>query len=105
MTRKNNDYCSQEERSLLYEFLILKDLIEIPDDFYAHFFMQKMNEFMSCTKINGVRAIKRDAALIFSSLKKLHEAKKFLYPVDDQLISEGISVQVLNKLSEEFNIN
>ena len=105
MMRKRNEICSQEEYAFLLEFLISKHLIEVPEELYAHFFMQKINQFIKLTKGDAIRAIKRDATLIYATILQLSKSKKFIYPVDEQLISEGISNQILDNLSEEYSFN
>lgn len=99
MNRKGNESCSQEEYAFLLEFLIHKELTEIPEELYAHFFMHRMNQLIALTKADAISSIRKDAGLIYAILDQLSKCKNFIYPVDDQLISEGIKNQILDDLS------
>ena len=71
MQRKRNHNCSNEERFLLQEFLIDQELINIPDEFYGQFLMDKLNEIAAKDFENGIVRIIDEARIIYGLLNRL----------------------------------
>ena len=105
MKRYANNNCSQAELSVLYEFFIDKNISNIPDEYYAHYFMKLMNIFVESNFNTGIKKIIEDAPLIFALLRKLKTSKRWLYDVDNELIPQSVNNLLLESLSEQEGIS
>lgn len=100
--RKQNNNTSQQELMVLQEFLISLDLIQIPDEFYAHFMMAIFSKISDMSFNDAINQVTSDAILIVPLLKKLAKSNRWLYKVDSQLISDEVRNFVSNKIQDEL---
>ena len=105
MHRRSNGTCSQEERILVQELLMNMKLIDIPDEYFAHFTMQTFTEIASKNFENGINGIIENAPMIYTLLNKLRASRQWFYNVDNQLLTDDQKKIVKDFLQKENNIN
>ena len=66
------------------------NLIDIPDEFYAHFTMKTFTEIASKDLENGINDLVSMAPTIYALLKQLKGSNQWFYNVDKQILSEEI---------------
>ena len=71
MLRKSNRNCTNDERFVLQELLMNLNLIDIPDEFFAHFTMKTFTEIASKDLEDGINDLITAAPTIYALLKKL----------------------------------
>ena len=101
MLRKRNNNCTQAERFCLQELLMNLKLIDIPDEFFAHFTMKRFTEIASKDLENGVSDLIEHAPIIYALLRKLKKSKHWIYNIDNQILSKEIKEIVADYLEEQ----
>ena len=101
MKRKGNRQCTLEERAILQEFLINMNLINIPDEFFAHYTMRTFTEIASKNLENGITDVIENAPIIYALLKKLKNSKQWFYDVDGQILTEDVKAIVRESLEKQ----
>ena len=71
MLRKNNRDCSQGDRINLYEFLMHQKLIDIPEEYFAQFFIKKLSDIASKNFDDGINNLIDDAPVMLALIKSL----------------------------------
>ena len=80
-------------------------LIDIPDEYFAHFTMQTFTEIASKNFENGINGIIENAPMIYALLNKLRSSRQWFYNVDNQLLTDDQKKIVKDFLQKENNIN
>ena len=83
---------------VLSSFLLLHDLIRIPDDYFATLLIAKMNQITSRDFSYGMETIVKEAPLIFALIKKLRRSKLWMFRQENIQIPENIESKVLKEL-------
>ncbi len=104
MLRKSNRNCTNDERFVLQELLMNLNLIDIPDEFFAHFTMKTFTEIASKDLEDGINDLITAAPTIYALLKKLKSSNQWFYNVDKQILSEEIKKLVAESLETQFNM-
>ena len=99
MKRKRNAHCSNEERFILQEFLINKELIDIPEEFFGQFMQQQLTEIAKKDFEEGIKTIIDDAGIIYSILKRLRNNRYWFN--NDINITDGVKTLVLDALRKQ----
>ena len=98
--RKQNEAVTPDETMVLSSFLMLHDLIRIPDDYFASLLIAKMNQITSRDFSYGMETIIKEAPLIFALIKKLRRSKLWMFRQENVQIPENIESKVLKELEE-----
>tara|TARA_X000000368_G_scaffold122794_1_gene96269 strand:- start:242 stop:1951 length:1710 start_codon:yes stop_codon:yes gene_type:complete len=101
MLRKRNHNCSHAERFFLQELLMSLKLIDIPDEFFAHYTMKTFTEIASKDLENGINNLIEHAPIIYALLKRLKKSKSWFYNIDNQILTEEIKGIVADYLQEQ----
>ena len=104
MLRKSNRNCTNDERFALQELLMNLNLIDIPDEFYAHFTMKTFTEIASKDLENGINDLVSMAPTIYALLKQLKGSNQWFYNVDKQILSEEIKKLVTESLEKQYDM-
>ena len=80
------------------------NLIDIPDEFYAHFTMKTFTEIASKDLENGINDLVSMAPTIYALLKQLKGSNQWFYNVDKQILSEEIKKLVTESLEKQYDM-